>query len=144
MNKKVAWQAQKMALSLQGLLMTFALMSGMAMAQGQSHAVGNWSGRFSSRNFASFPVSVAVAQDVRGNLRGRATIVHPCIKNSTLIVTMVGNNIVLGGSDSDGDTITFRGDIDPAGTLLNLSFVLNGSPSGRCETDQGQGSMAKQ
>ncbi len=144
MNRKGKCQAQNFALSLQRLLVALALTSGMAIAQGQSHAVGNWSGRFSSHNFASFPVSLAITQDVRGNLRARATIVHPCVKNSTLIVTMVGNNIVLGGSDSDGDTITFRGDIDPAGTLLNLSFVLNGSPSGRCETDQGQGSMAKQ
>jgi hypothetical protein len=126
------------------LTVTLALTNSMAVAQGQSHAAGNWSGRFSSHNYASFPVSFAITQDAHGHLHGKASIVHPCIKDSTLIVTMVGNNIVLAGSDADGDTITFRGNIDNAGTLLNLGFVLNGSPSGRCETDQGEGSLGKQ
>ena len=115
-----------------------------AVAQGQSRAAGNWSGQFSSRNFASFPVSIAITQDANGNLHGKASMAHPCMKAGTLIVTLINNNIVLGGSDADGDTITFRGTIDTAGTLLDLSFVLNGSPSARCETDQGNGSMGKQ
>ena len=119
-------------------------MSAVALAQGQSRAAGNWSGQFSSHNFASFPVSIAITQDANGNLHGKASMAHPCIKAGTLIVTVVNNNIVLGGSDADGDTITFRGTIDTAGTLLDLSFVLNGSPSARCETDQGNGSMEKQ
>jgi hypothetical protein len=125
------------------LLTTLAVVSSTAVAQGQSAAVGSWSGRFSSQNFASFPVSIAITQDVHGNLGGKASIVHPCISNSTLIVTIVGANIVLGGSDPEGDTITFRGTIDPTGKVLDLSFVINGSPSARCETDQGKGVMGK-
>jgi hypothetical protein len=119
-------------------------LSAVALAQGQSRAKGNWSGRFSSHNFASFPVSIAITQDANGHLHGNANMAHPCMKAGKLIVTIVDNSIVLGGSDTEGNTITFRGTIDEAGTLLDLSFVLNGSPSARCETDQGKGSMEKQ
>ncbi len=118
--------------------------SAVALGQGASHMPGTWAGSFSSHNFASFPVSINVTSDARGNLHGRASMAHPCVRAATLIVTQVGSNVVLGGSDADGDTITFRGTIDPSGTLLDLSFVLNGSPSARCETDQGNGSMSKQ
>lgn len=126
------------------MLVLLTAVSVVALAQGQSRAKGNWSGRFSSHNFASFPASIAITQDANGQLHGNANMAHPCMKAGKLIVTIVDNSIVLGGSDADGDTITFRGTIDTAGTLLDLSFVLNGSPSARCETDQGRGSMQKQ
>lgn|SRR5690348_5749862 len=126
------------------VLVTMMAVSAIAMAQGQSRAKGNWSGRFSSHNFASFPVSIAITEDANGRLHGEANMAHPCMKAGKLIVTIVNNSIVLGGSDADGDTITFNGTIDTAGTLMDLSFVLNGSPSARCETDQGKGSMEKQ
>lgn len=126
------------------ILIAMMTVSTVALAQGQSRARGNWSGQFSSHNFASFPVSIAITQDANGNLHGTANMAHPCVKAGKLIVTMVDNNIVLGGSDAEGDTITFSGTIDSAGTLMDLSFVLNGSPSARCETDQGKGSMEKQ
>lgn len=115
-----------------------------AVAQGNSPLVGNWAGSFSSRNSASFPASVTITQDRQGRLTGRASMGHQCVRESTLIVTIVGSSVVLGGSDAEGDTITFRGDIDETGKLLNLSFILNGSPSARCETDDGKGSMTKQ
>jgi hypothetical protein len=127
-----------------GLVLAIMALSAIALAQGQSRAKGNWSGQFSSHNFASFPVSIAITQDANGHLHGEANMAHPCMKGGKLIVTIVDNSIVLGGSDADGDTITFNGTIDTAGTLLDLSFVLNGSPSARCETDQGKGSMEKQ
>lgn len=144
MQPKLMTQAQTCARFSLGLAAMLAVLSAMAMGQGKSAAAGNWSGQFSSKNFASFPVSLSITQDVHGNLHGKANIVHPCVKDSDLIVTVVGNNIVLGGSDADGDTVTFRGTINPEGKLLDLSFVINGSPSARCETDQGRGSMAKQ
>jgi hypothetical protein len=144
MQSKLMTQARNCARFSLGLTAILAVLSVMAMAQGKSAAAGNWSGHFSSHNFASFPVSFAITQDVQGNLHGKANMVHPCMKDGDLIVTIVGNNIVLGGSDADGDTVTFRGTLNPEGKVLDLSFVMNGSPSGRCETDQGSGSMVKQ
>ena len=119
-------------------------LSTFAPAQGNSPLVGNWAGSFSSRNFASFPASIAITQNAQGRLTGRASMGHRCVKDSNLIVTIVDSSVVLGGSDAKGDTITFRGDIDSTGKLLNLSFILNGSPSARCETDDGKGSVTKQ
>jgi hypothetical protein len=113
------------------------------MGQGNSPVAGTWEGTLSSHNFASFPISINVIQDAQGHLNGHATMGHQCVKESTLIVTMVGSNVVLSGSDADGDTVTFRGDIDSTGKVLNLSFIMNGSPSGRCETDDGKGALDK-
>lgn len=144
MVPKLTTQAAKRARCLLRTLIVMMTLSAVALAQGQSRAKGNWSGRFSSHNFASFPVSIAITQDANGHLHGNANMAHPCMKAGKLIVTIVDNSIVLGGSDTEGNTITFRGTIDEAGTLLDLSFVLNGSPSARCETDQGKGSMEKQ
>jgi hypothetical protein len=144
MAPKLVTQAEKQARSWLRVMMAIMALSAIALAQGQSRATGNWSGQFSSHNFASFPVSIVITQDANGKLHGEANMGHPCVKAGNLIVTIVGSNIVLGGSDADGDTVTFRGTIDAAGTLLDLSFVLNGSPSARCETDQGKGSMEKQ
>lgn len=143
MTSKMLTFAGRRSPFLLWLVLLAMAVSTIALAQGQSRGVGNWSGQFSSHNFASFPVSITITQDASGRLHGKSNMAHPCVKQSTLIVTIVGNNIVLGGSDAEGDTITFNGTIDPAGTLLDLSFVLNGSPSARCETDQGKGSMGK-
>lgn len=144
MVPKLIMQAAKRARCSLPIVIAMMTMFAVALAQGQSRATGNWAGQFSSHNFASFPVSIVITQDANGHLHGTANMAHPCVKTGKLIVTMVDNNIVLGGSDADGDTITFSGTIDSAGTLLDLSFVLNGSPSARCETDQGKGSMEKQ
>ena len=50
---------------------------------------------------------------------------------------------VLAGSDEEGDNITMRGTVDKTGTLLKASYILNGSATGRCETDDGTGNLAK-
>jgi len=36
-----------------------------------------------------------------------------------------------------------RGTVDKTGTLLKASYILNGSATGRCETDNGTGNLAK-
>ena len=56
---------------------------------------------------------------------------------------MNGSNVVLAGSDADGDNITFGGTLDNPSALLTLNYVLNGSASRRCETDNGTGTMWK-
>ena len=54
-----------------------------------------------------------------------------------------GSNVVLAGSDKEGDNISFRGNIDKTGTVLTLNYIINGSASPRCETDDGTGTMGK-
>jgi hypothetical protein len=40
--------------------------------------------------------------------------------------------------------MTLRGSLDSTGTLLKSTYVLNGSATGGCETDDGTGTLAKQ
>ena len=35
------------------------------------------------------------------------------------------------------------GTVDNTGTMLKLNYIINGSPSGSCEIDDGTGTMAK-
>ena len=51
--------------------------------------------------------------------------------------------MVLAGSDPEGDSMTLRGTVDASGTLLNVRYIVNGSASGKCETDQGSGTLGK-
>jgi hypothetical protein len=51
-------QAGKRGRCSLGLVLAIMALSAIALAQGQSRAKGNWSGQFSSHNFASFPVSI--------------------------------------------------------------------------------------
>ena len=59
-------------------------------------------------------------------------------------MTVKGSNVLLAGSDAKGDTVSFKGTINSSGTLMTLSYTINGSPSGRCEIDNGTGTMGKQ
>jgi hypothetical protein len=106
---------------------------------------GTWSGTFTSNspNTSPFTITVVVNPDSRGHLFGDASLVFECIKSHRLQVTQNGSTVVLAGSDADGDNITFRGTLDTTGTLLNLNYVLNGSASRRCETDNGSGTLGK-
>ena len=64
-------------------------------------------------------------------------------RSHRLHIKINGSNIELAGSDADGDSVTFSGTVDNGGTMLKLSYIINGSPSGRCEIDDGVGTMAK-
>ena len=106
---------------------------------------GTWSGTFQSRqpNFTPFTITVVINTDASGNLVGASSVSSDCLKDGSLHVTVNGSNIVLAGGDNEGDHITFRGTIDKTGTLLNLNYILNGSASARCESDDGAGTMGK-
>jgi hypothetical protein len=104
---------------------------------------GTWEGRFSSRNFASFPVTIVINPAVGVKLAGAATLGSPCLKGATLNLTVSGSKVVLAGTDAKGDSITFKGTLDPAGTQLTMTYVVNGSASGKCETDDGAGTLNK-
>jgi len=132
-----------------GTLMVLLFASTMvAMAASSKPAVdvkGTWSGTFLSRHsdVSPFVITVVISPDSRGHLLGDSTLNSDCVKNLRLYVTVKGSQISLAGSDEDGANLTFAGSIDATGTLLNLSYLINGSASGRCESDDGTGSLGK-
>ena len=106
---------------------------------------GTWSGTFLSQheNVEPFTITVVIDQDAKGALTGNAELSSDCIKATKLYVTLNGANISLAGSDEDGGNITFQGTIDKTGTMLDLRYIVNGSSSGRCESDNGTGNMGR-
>ena len=60
-----------------------------------------------------------------------------------LQVTVTGSKVVLAGSNEEGHNITVRGTLDKTGTLLKSTYILNGSATGNCETDDGSGDLVK-
>jgi len=106
---------------------------------------GTWSGAFFSKhsNVAPFTMTVVINPDSRGHLIGTSSLNSDCLKGVQLEVTVTGSQVVLAGSDEEGDSMTVRGTVDKTGTLLKTNYILNGSASGRCETDDGTGSLAK-
>jgi hypothetical protein len=106
---------------------------------------GTWSGTFFSKhsNVAPFTMTVVINPDSGGHLIGTSTLNSDCLKDARLEVTVTGSNVVLAGSDENGDNITVRGTVDKTGTLLKASYILNGSATGKCETDDGTGNLAK-
>ena len=106
---------------------------------------GTWSGTFFSKhpNVTPFTMTVVINPDSKGHLIGNSSLSSDCLKDARLEVTVTGSNVVLAGSDDSGDNITVRGLVDKTGTLLKASYILNGSATGRCETDNGTGNLAK-
>src|SRR5712692_4484136 len=106
---------------------------------------GTWSGTFFSKhsNVAPFTMTVVINPDSNGHLIGTSTLNSDCLKDVRLEVTVKGPQITLAGSDDEGDNITVRGTVDSTGTMLKANYILNGSASGRCETDGGAGNLAK-
>lgn len=106
---------------------------------------GTWAGTFYSKhsNVPPFTMTVVINTDSRGHLVASSTLNSDCLAGAHLQVTVTGSNVVLAGSDQQGDNITLRGAIDNTGTLLKATYILNGSASGKCETDDGTGSLAK-
>ena len=106
---------------------------------------GTWSGTFLSKhaNVAPFTMTIVVNPDSQGHLIGTASLNSDCLKDVRLEVTVAGSKVLLAGSDEDGDNITVRGTVDKTGTLLKAKYILNGSATGRCETDDGTGNLAK-
>jgi hypothetical protein len=106
---------------------------------------GTWSGTFYSKHSSVTPFTMVVVinPDSRGHLIGGSTLNSHCLQGAQLEVTVTGPTVVLAGSDKEGDHITVRGTVDNTGTLLQCTYILNGSASGRCGTDDGTGTLAK-
>jgi hypothetical protein len=106
---------------------------------------GTWSGTFISKNadISPFTITIKINSDSRGRLVGDSSLVSDCLDSHRLEVSVTGSKIVLAGSDAKGDNVTFRGTIDTTGMLMTLDYIINGSASARCETDNGSGSLGK-
>lgn len=120
-----------------------AIQAGATAGTNPPPLAGTWEGRFSSRNSASFPVTLVINQGVGVRLTGAVNLGSPCLRSANLQVNVNGVNVVLAGSDVNGDSITFKGTVDSAGTQLTMTYVLNASASGKCETDDGAGTLDK-
>jgi hypothetical protein len=107
---------------------------------------GIWSGTFVSKdaNATSFTMTVIISEDSRGRLIGSSTLNSDCLKDAQLQVRVTGSEILLAGGNDSGDNITVRATVDKTGTTLKSSYILDGSATGKCETDSGTGSLAKQ
>jgi hypothetical protein len=106
---------------------------------------GRWSGTLSSNHsgVAPFTITVAIDADSRGHIVGSSTLNSQCLKGARLEVTVTGSTVVLAGSDKAGNNMTLRGSLDNTGTLLKSTYILNGSATGGCETDDGTGTLTK-
>jgi hypothetical protein len=106
---------------------------------------GTWSGTFIPKhaNVASFAMTVEISQDSSGTLIGSASLNSDCLKGVQLQVTVTGSKVVLAGSNEAGHNLTVRGTLDKTGTMLKSTYILNGSATGSCETDDGSGDLVK-
>lgn len=106
---------------------------------------GTWSGTLypKNSNVTPFSITIAVTRNPQGELKATSSLSHDCLKGAHLTVTLTDANLVLAGSDEEGDNIMVRGTLDSSGTILKSSYILNGSATGRCETDHGTGDLAK-
>jgi hypothetical protein len=131
------------------ILVVLLLASSLQVAGSSKPAAdvtGTWSGMFQSRysDIAPFTLTVVINPDARAHLIGTSTLSSDCVRGDLkLYVTVNGSRVWLAGSDREGANITFVGSIDSTGTLLNLSYVVNASASGRCESDNGTGNLGK-
>jgi hypothetical protein len=89
-------------------------------------------------------MTVIVHEDSHGRLIGSSTLNSDCLKDAQLQVKLTGSEITLAGSNEAGDDITVRGALDKTGTALKASYILDGSATGKCETDAGTGTLTKQ
>jgi len=104
---------------------------------------GKWSGTFQSNHpdVPPFTITVVISPNSRGHLTGNSDLTSRCMKGAQLEVTVTGSDVVLAGSDKDGDNLTIRGSLDSTGTLLKSTYILNSSATGECETDDGTGTL---
>jgi hypothetical protein len=136
------------SIPFRALLLSLLLMiiMGAAFVYAATDVRGRWSGTFASNHsgVAPFTITVVISTDSRGRIVGSSDLTSHCLKGTQLEVTVTGSTVVLAGSDKAGDTMTLRGSLDSTGTLLKSTYVLNGSATGACETDDGTGTLAKQ
>ena len=104
--------------------------------------VGKWAGRVSSVSTASFVVTIEIGPDSKAHIVGEGS---PCFTEADLAVTPTGaDSITLAGMSKAHENITFKGTLDGTEKQLEVTYIVNGSGSARCETDRGAGTLDKQ
>lgn len=116
-----------------------------SLPQTAADVKGRWSGTFHSNHsdVAPFTITVVITPNSKGHLAGSSELNSKCLKGAQLQVKVTGSEVVLTGSDKDGNTMTLRGSLDTTGTVLKSTYILNGSGTGGCETDDGTGTLTK-
>jgi hypothetical protein len=116
-----------------------------SLSQTAAGVKGRWSGTFHSNHsdVTPFTITVVITPNSKGHLVGSSELNSKCLKGAQLQVTVTGSEVVLAGSDKDGNTMTLRGSLDTTGTVLKSTYILNGSATGGCETDDGTGTLTK-
>lgn len=105
---------------------------------------GVWSGTLFSNHSDVAPFTVTVVITKQGaHFAGNTSMNSECLRGATVQVKVSGTTIVLAGSNEEGDNVTIEGTLDSTGKVLEASYILNGSATGSCETDDGQGQLAK-
>ena len=88
-------------------------------------------------------MTIVINANSSGHLVGDSSLNSDCLKGAKLQVSVNLPKVVLAGSDEEGDSLTVHGTLDSSGSIMQASYILNGSPSGRCETDDGTGNLSK-
>jgi hypothetical protein len=106
---------------------------------------GSWSGTLFSNhaNTAPFTITVVITRGSSAHLMGNSTLSSDCLRGAKLQTLITGTSVVLAGSDEEGDNVTIRGTLNASGDIMKASYLLNGSATGTCETDDGKGQLAK-
>jgi hypothetical protein len=156
MTSKVLWLLSVWVITVLGATFVYTsrtnedqskqpLSAAASQQQADADVRGTWSGTFFSKhsNVAPFTMTVVISADEHARLIGASSLNSDCLKSAKLQVTVTGSQVILAGSDEEGDNITVRGTVDSTGTLLKSTYILNGSATGRCETDDGTGDLAK-
>ena len=117
----------------------------VAQAQAADPLTGTWSGAFQSRHrsVSPFNMTIVITPNAKGHLIGGASLNSSCLSEAQLQVTRNGSNVTLAGHDKEGDNLTVHGTLDSTGTILTVTYILNASASGKCETDDGTGNLGK-
>jgi hypothetical protein len=106
---------------------------------------GIWSGTLFSNHSdeGTFTITVVVTRNNEGHLIGNSSLSSGCLQGAKLQISVNGANIVFAGSDEEGDNLTLGGTLDSTGNMLEASYILNASATGKCETDDGKGQLAR-
>ena len=117
----------------------------VATPQASSDVAGTWSGMFQSARSQTSPftMTIVIAPESNGQLMGKASLASDCFGDGDLHVIVTGETVVFAGHDAEGNNITLRGGLDDSRTILKMHYVVNGSASARCESDEGDGSLGK-
>jgi hypothetical protein len=133
------------ALSLMTIMRAAPLYAASPTGDPLADVKGKWSGTFVSNHsgVAPFTITLVINPNSRGHLTGSSTLTSHCLQGAHLEVTVTGSDVLLAGSDKEGNNMTLRGSLDNTGTLLKSTYILNGSATGGCELDDGTGTLTK-